>query len=881
MRTAILFLLFSIPLCHGQLKAENIDKLLESGSIGALVSKNTEMLIKGNFYQAMLIADKLLQEDPENANFNYRKGRSMMALSSDPKLVLPYLVKGASSTTKLYNAASDKEKDAPFDAFYYLAKCYHLDADLNSAELNYNNFLDKEKDKKNVIREYAELGLMQIVNARKEMTTPKNYIIKNVGAEINGKDPDFSPAVTLDGSAMYYTSRRLRKSGENSDLKDFYMNMYWEDIYVSYKDENGAWSSPEILEFCTPDKNYAMVSVSKDERQIFTYNDKSGNGDIFVSNYRKGEFQDLEKIDIARINTSSWEPHIVFSPDGNTLYFSSDREGGFGGRDIYMLKKTENGDWSRDPINLGPEVNSAFDEDSPFISLDGKTLYFASNGPKSMGGFDVLKAQIDLNSSEVSRVENMGIPLNSTHDDIFLSTVASGEVGYFTSYRVGGYGEKDIYEVSMKRETVEEVALLRGVIKTMDGSPLPENINAKLICKNCDSRADIELLPRMRDGVLLSPLEKCKEYELVYFDREEELNRTSFSTDCTKDFQQIDKIYVIGGYQPKEPYHIVGLVVDDQTNNPVANAIVTLTSLAGSSMEKTYTTDANGRFVAHVLNAYSYGNPVSVSFNIEKEGFLVQSYNKTVKCDNESEIPMTFRMTHGDDGEIVNVAIEINPIYYDLDKSYIRDDAEIELDKIVKLMNDNPNLVIEVGSHTDCRHSAAYNLSLSNRRAKEAMNYIKSKISTPSRITGKGYGETQLANNCACECDELVSKIGLAAFRECEDKQLANNCDDSYHQQNRRSEFKVISGGSNIRVNDAKRVPVANGPNSAREAFKATNRPKESSEAQTQPGIYLVKAGDSVYTISRATGIPMNKIIELNKLRNADLIREGQKLKLK
>lgn len=880
MRTAILFLLFSIPLSFGQLQAENIDKLLESGSKGALVSKNTDLLIKGNFYQAMLIADKLLQEDPDNANFNYRKGRSMLSLSSNPKLALPYLVKGASSTTKVFNASSDKEQDAPFDAIYFLAKCYHLDGDLNNAELNYNNFLDKEKDKKNVVREYAELGLIQIYNARKEIAAPKNYIIKNVGAQINGKDPDFSSAVTLDGSAMYYTSRRLWKSGENADLKDFYMNMHWEDIYVSYKDDNGTWSTPEMLDFCTPDRNYAMVSVSKDERQVFTYNDNSGNGDIFVSNYRKGEFQDLEKIDIARINTSSWEPHIIFSPDGNTLYFSSDREGGFGGRDIYMLKKTENGGWSRDPINLGPEVNSAFDEDSPFISLDGKTLYFASNGPKSIGGFDILKAQIDLNSGGVSLVENMGVPLNSTHDDIFLSTVASGEIGYFTSYRLGGYGEKDIYEVSMKNETVEEVALLRGVIKTRDGSPLPEDINTKLICKNCNAGSDVELLPRMRDGVLLSALEKCKEYELVYFDRSEELHRESFSTDCTKDFQQIDKLYIIGGQEPKEPYHIVGTVVDDQTNEPVANAKVTLTSLAGSSIEKIYTTDDNGQFVANVLDSYNYGNPVSASFKIEKEGFLVQSFSKASKCGDETEILMAFRLTHGDDGEVINVALEINPIYYDLDKSNIRDDAEIELNKIVKLMNDNPNLVIEVGSHADCRHTAAYNLALSNRRAQEAMSYIKSKISTPSRISGKGYGETQLANNCACECEQLVSKIGLAAFRECEDKQLPKNCDDSYHQQNRRTEFKVISGGSNIKVNDVKRLPVINGPNSGSASVKGTNAPKETSELQMQQSTYLVKAGETLYSISKATGVPIEKLIQLNGIKN-NIVQVGQVLKLK
>lgn len=852
-----LIILFTTQFLMAQLSSGRLEILLQSGSKKDLILASTDALLQGNWYHASLIGDKLVEMEPTNSNFNYRKGRAVLELTSDPAVALPFLIKGANSITAKYNAQSANESSAPADVIYYLAKCFHLNGDLNKAEAHYQKFLETQKDKKSILRRYASLGIVQVANARREMSAPKNYVVQNLGNAINTTSHEYASAVTVDGSALFFTSRRLWANGANAEEKDLYLNLHWEDIYVSYK-SNGSWGVPQILDFCTPDNNQAMVSITKDERQVFTYKDKSGNGDIFVSNFIKGEFATLEKLSIPRINTDAWEPHFIISPDGNTIFFVSDREGGYGGSDIWRLERLGNGEWSRDPINMGPEINSEFDEDAPFISFDGRTLYFSTNGPKSTGGFDIVKS-IKNADGTWSNPENMGYPLNSTGDDIFFTTIANGKTGYFTSYRKGGYGEKDLYQVSLADEKVENVALLRGVIRNPDNTPISSDINAKLICKNCDGAAEVALLPRLRDGVIIAPLEKCKEYELVYFDRANELHRETFKTNCTAEFQQIDRDYIIGMTIPGE-YKIIGTVVNDKTSQPISNAKVTMTNLSGKDMDKVYITDADGKFTARVLEGYAFGTEVAVSFKVEADGYLVQNFDKNFKLGTEGDLTLGFRMVPVGGTGVINIAAELKPIYYDTDKATIRDDARVELDKIVKLLNDNPTIVMEIGSHTDCRHTSQYNMALSQRRANEAVRYIRARISNPSRVTGKGYGESQLVNKCACECEQSVGAIGVAAFRECENAQIPN-CNEEQHQMNRRTEFKIVSGAA-----DAKSISVGASQNS---------------ELIDAKGFYTVKEGDTIYSIMRATGVPVETIMTLNNISATGSIKAGQKLKMR
>jgi hypothetical protein len=169
--------------------------------------------------------------------------------------------------------------------------------------------------------------------------------------------------------------------------------------------------------------------VSSDERSFYIYKDDAGNGDIFETAYKDSQFENLAASKIEGLNTEAWEPHITSSADGRYKYFSSDREGGFGGRDIYRITKLPNGKWSA-PMNLGPTINSAYDEDSPFISIDNKTLYFSHNGEKSIGGFDVFISVMNDENQSWSDPINLGVPLNSTGDDIYYTTTSNGLTGF-------------------------------------------------------------------------------------------------------------------------------------------------------------------------------------------------------------------------------------------------------------------------------------------------------------------------------------------------------------------------------------------------------------------------------------------------------------------
>ena len=236
-----------------------------------------------------------------------------------------------------------------------------------------------------------------------------------------------------------------------------------------------------MLEFCEADKNEATVAVSADERRVYIFKDTEGNGDIFYSDFTSNRFQKVKHLDNENINSDAWEPHITVTPDGQQMYFSSNREGGFGGRDIYRMVKLPNGEWS-EPMNLGPEINGPWDEDSPFIAVDNKTLYFASNGEKSMGGFDIFISVRDENNNWSNPI-NLGTPLNSTGDDLYYTTTMDGLTGYLTSFRKDGVGEKDIYEIKNDYLGLENIAVLKGEIEAINGD-LPEDVAVTVRCLN-------------------------------------------------------------------------------------------------------------------------------------------------------------------------------------------------------------------------------------------------------------------------------------------------------------------------------------------------------------------------------------------------------------
>lgn len=762
----LLVLTFLMPiLSFGQMTELEIRKLVNTAPESELVILSSQMLQDNYLYHAEIVVDKLISLKPTNSNYNYRKGYIALESRNDYIVAMRHLMIASENVQKNYDMYSAKEENAPIDAYYHLARCYHLNQQITEARKYYGMFIDNSTNQSGT-KELAELGLAQCDVAEREIGNPKSAIVRNIGSQVNTKYPEYAPVISLDGASLYFTTRRGWDDGSTEDLKDPKLNQYPEDIFVSYADFSGEWTSPEKLAFCESKYNEATIGVSADERRIYVYEDMSGGGDIYYANFEGNSFAELSKLQNDEVNTEYWETHCTMTPDGQYLYFVSDRPGGYGGRDIYRLTKLPNGEWSK-AQNMGPTINTPYDEDSPFIAVNNKTLYFSSNSDNSMGGFDVFVSFVD-DDNVWSTPANMGYPINSTGDDIFYTTTIDGLKGYLSSFRKDGFGEKDIYEIQNDYLGNRPISSLKGKFISATGEPLPEGLDVKLICSNCELEADKVINPRIKNDAFFAVLKRCKDYTIEFYSGSELLASENFVTLCNNENEEIIKNHYIGKYL------MAGTVSDVETLKLLEGCTVELINPETNNPFATYTTDGAGAFESDYLGDKVLGDRVQFLVRVSKEDYLTQSFVVDTVLGQWSKLQLDYLISPKQIGTDIGTLIALNPIYFDLDKSNIRPDAAIELDKIVKIMNDNPTLEIELGSHTDCRATKSYNLALSQRRAKSSAAYIKQRITNPKRIYGKGYGESQLVNDCGCEGS------------------VVSDCSEEEHQANRRTEFKIV-----------------------------------------------------------------------------------------
>lgn len=743
---------------------QEVKELINKAPEGQLVVEASRMLQEDYYYFSEIIVDKLLTFQPESSNYNYRKGFIELYSRNDFEKAIIHLEKGKLSVDKNYDMYSAKEKSAPTDVYYHLGKAYHLDEQLDKAIENYNLFISNTR-KGSVLIANAQLGITQCEVAKKLIATPKSAKVKNLNAPINTDYPEYSPVISLDGKSLYFTSRRPWDNGETDAFRDPKLNNFPEDIYMSilHKEE---WTTPTKIDINTPQVNEATIAVSVDEKRIYVYQDISGGGDIYYSDFKSNKFQLLEQVDLKGINTEYWETHCAVTPDGKNIYFVSERPGGYGGRDIYRLVKLADGTWS-EPINLGPTINTANDEESPFLAIDNKTMYFASNGPTSMGGFDIFVSIRD-DQNVWSTPINLGYPINSTGDDLFYTTTMNGHKGYLSSFRKNGNGEKDIYEIENDYMGVQNVIVLTGNIHTLGDEVLHDSAHVILKCNSC-MEPYIKVSLRARDGAFVQTLERCSEYEIIFMKNETEMiTSENFNTSCNKKYEEIYKEAYIGTYILAET------ILDKETGEPIAGVKVQIRDGKTGLVVEELVSNEQGKVYSNLLKNKYYGDSIHYVISYDGPKYLKISKEFKQKLGQETKFENKVYLDKSKVGLELTDIVQINPIYFDLDQSKIRPDAEIELNKIVRFMNDNPTVRIELGSHTDCRATKGYNLTLSNARAKASAEYVKKRITNPARIYGRGYGESKLVNDCGCE-GEVVS-----------------DCSEEEHQANRRTEFVIV-----------------------------------------------------------------------------------------
>lgn len=346
-----------------------------------------------------------------------------------------------------------------FDLEYWIAKSYQYGLEFDNAILFYNRYKQKLEEHPaysgtdKIEPEVVDKSIVECRNGKRFVASPQNFSIVNIGREINSEFEDYAPVVNEEEDEIIFTTRR-RDGNLNANVADD--NKPYEDIFISRK-RNGVWSEAvNIGENVNTPYHDSNLALSADGKTLYILKDEGGGNIYYCSQQGDGSWSAPEPLP-GIINSSFEEKSISITRDGKTLYFSSNRPGGLGGTDLYRATKDAKGVWGS-VKNLGPTINTPFDEEGPFIGHDMVTLYFSSKGHTNMGGYDIFKSTFDPSKNEWSEPENLGYPINTPDDDIFYMTSADGKRAYYSSVREDGLGYTDIFLITTPEGMKDVVA---------------------------------------------------------------------------------------------------------------------------------------------------------------------------------------------------------------------------------------------------------------------------------------------------------------------------------------------------------------------------------------------------------------------------------------
>jgi len=607
--------------------------------------------------------------------------------------------KDAYSRTKKADRASRTEM------IFMIAECYRLTNDPRNAETWYKlavrssfsrpeaQYWLAESLKKNgkyeqAIEEFkkykqvapsdprADQGIRSCELAAEWMRNPEAYRVEEL-RELNSRDADFGPAYARDDfGVVYFTSSRDDAAGNKTHGAT---GQSFTDIFETRLDKKSKWSTPVPVAIINSEFEEGTPDFSSDYRELYFTRCEAGKrekkGCVIMYSKSTGDSWS-EPENLGFLPDSLVTAHPAISSDGLTLYFVSDLAGGFGGKDIYIVTRTNTDDpWSV-PQNAGPDINTSGDELFPFVRDDGY-LYFASDGHIGMGGLDIFRAEPQPDGSWV--VQNMKSPINSNADDFSIVFETGNERGIFSSTRKGR-GNDELYSFEM---------------------------------------------PPLR-------------------------------------------------------FNITGLVKDEKTGAPISVSVVQLIASDGSNLQTETGNSGDFRFALKP--------DVDYIFLASKRGYLNGKEKETTKGQEKSrDFMVTILLT------AIDKPIELPNIFYDFNKYDLRPESMVSLDKLVETLTDNPNVTIELMSHTDSRDTEEYNQDLSQKRAQSVVQYLIEKGIAPERLSPRGYGEsspkivdTSIAGQYRFLSEgSVLSEQFINSLANEEQKEIA-------HQINRRTEFRVL-----------------------------------------------------------------------------------------
>lgn len=704
---------------------------------------------KLEFAAAAEMYEELIKGRNPKMKFYLRAGESFLNIGNYKKAELYY------SKAYTNQGMTDKDLYNYFQALKYNGNYEKAHEVLGKININeYKNI--REAYKKQV--DYQK-------KLKKDSSTKKVVLV----TDINTEESEFSPYIV--GNEVYFASSR-RNTGLTK-RRFGWDNSYFLDVYRGFLEGNQIKNASRVGEGLKTPYHEGPVFVSKDNKTMF----------ITRNNYYKKKLKKNSKNEVnlkifyRTLENDKWSEwkefpynsdeyscgHPTLTDDGKTMYFVSDMPGSIGQTDIW--KSTfENGNWTK-PENLGQAINSEGRELFPML-FENEVLFFASDGKVGLGGLDIFYSIPGTDA--YFEPQNLGYPINTSFDD-FGFYAKDLKSGFLSSNRPGGKGKDDIYYFTSEKPIINlGINIIVRDKKSKDALP---NADVSLVD---ESGKVLEKAKTGEFGDVKFTLVPGKKYKIVatkqsYKDLEEPISEADVSATSGSNKKEV--------FMEKKEIGLLCLVADADDLKPIEGVTVTITDAFNKNNVMRFVTNKDGDF-RHIYQDKKVGDELSYIVKLEKEGYITKTQPVDITIVKEGYILlheyMNTKMFKAKVGTDIGKIIDLKPIYFDLGKWNIRPDAAIELDKIVNVMKENPHMVIELGSHTDCRGSAASNLSLSDKRAKSSAAYIVSKGIEKTRIYGKGYGESKLVNSCACEGP------------------VKSTCSEEEHSQNRRTEFRIV-----------------------------------------------------------------------------------------
>ncbi len=710
-RLLTIFLLLTVSIT---LNAQE-DKKLTKKEAGVLLEKAEMNFELKNYLDAL---------DQYTALYEYKKNdlyyKLMMGIcltyDPDQKLKAIEIIEQVKVTNPEYNLVN-----------FYLGKAYAVNYEFDKAVNLFNMFLSAATAEDAGQKVLADQMIQNCKNAKEILAdTVKQNVIVNIKYPINSQYSEYVPVISADESVMIYTYRGVKSTGADKVDQSQGSEGYTEDVFISYKN-NGEWTEPKSIgDNINSDGHDAAIALSVDGQTLFIYKSEGNNlGDIYVSYLKGKEWSKPEKLKGDINSNKSWEGSASLAANGNTLYFASDRDGGFGGRDIYKAELQENGEWGN-VMNLGPNVNTTYNDDAPFIHPDNISLYFSSQGHTSIGGYDIFSTTKDEYGGFSTPV-NMGYPINTIDDNRYFVLSASGKTGYYSGGGENSIGEQDIFKIEAGKIDKPVLALLLGKVYFDD----VETGSFMNLYNNEEGELEGTFKSNDETGKYVMAL-KPGRYEIEVELESGQIVRDSIRLDEITEYVVLKKDFRI--------YSDTNMVASN--NKSLEDILAAELAKDGKTIDTLFTDNVKTEIKLEGMTA---------GRSIKLENILYDFDKATLTTTSKVELDRLATILE----EQSEIKIEISS----------HTDAKRNIEAAKRIFKRKG---VPYTKEAHDKMSGTYNQRLSQRRAQSVVNYLVKKGIAKSRLVAKGYGEAKpVATNDTDEGRQLNRRT---EFKVLEDK---------------------------------------------------------------------------------------------------------------